>query len=253
MLPAPSNVTGSNTLKHKHLFRKPRVLNQFNTPFHLPHRPDIVAMELSRHTDEPWVAPPDRRRDARSKPILDEQTKLRPVVVQPVQVEQPLADQVVGRSALVFDHYWRAIAVNLECVDASLMPDTNGILRRDQMHVEQGEEMPLHQCLERFLGRLGTFAQFSDGVAAAAHAKEPEGASCAGPADGMGSAGGHKFILGIRILLDKRRAWCRQPYASGPIHRCERADVGRIAATNSFKVESWSDEAGEYLYVRKAQ
>lgn len=32
-----------------------------------------------------------------------------------------------------------------------------------------------------------------------------------------------------------------------------KTSVGRIAASNNFTVESWSDAAGEYLYVCKAQ
>ena len=31
-----------------------------------------------------------------------------------------------------------------------------------------------------------------------------------------------------------------------------KTSVGRIASSNGFKVESWTDAAEEYLYVRKA-
>ncbi len=31
-----------------------------------------------------------------------------------------------------------------------------------------------------------------------------------------------------------------------------KTSVGRVASSNNLKIESWSDEAEEYLYVRKA-
>jgi hypothetical protein len=32
-----------------------------------------------------------------------------------------------------------------------------------------------------------------------------------------------------------------------------KTSVGRLASSNNLKLESWSNEAQEYLYVRKAQ
>ena len=70
------------------------------------------------------------------------------MVIQPVQVEQPLADQIGGHAALILDHHRYAVSIKTERVDASLMPGTNGIFQREEEHAEQDVEMPLHQYLE---------------------------------------------------------------------------------------------------------
>ena len=61
-----------------------------------------------------------------------------------------------------------------------------------------------------------------------------------------------RAILSALSKLKKDEVLRLQP-AEDKSMRGLKTSVGRVASRNSLKVESWTDEDEEYLYVRKAQ
>jgi hypothetical protein len=98
--------------------------------------------------------------------------ELGPVIQEPIQVEEPLVDDVLVEGALVLDDDRAAVLVETEGVDPSAVAATGGVVRGDQVHAEQCLQVALDQGVERALDRHRRAGEFDD--AGGEDAEEPE-------------------------------------------------------------------------------
>lgn len=84
---------------------EPAIADELDTTVNLAYRPQVIAVKRCRNADESRAVPPDRVGQTRSQPIVDQQVELSSVVVEPVKVEQTLANLIYREPALVLDHH----------------------------------------------------------------------------------------------------------------------------------------------------
>jgi hypothetical protein len=115
------------------------------------------------------------------------------MLVQPVEIEQPLANQVRRPRALLFDDHGKAIPVNAEGVDPSVVPMADRMFRCQELDVEQVEQMTFHDALQRSFDRDGACGNLKDGESTAAKTEQTDRASLSCPPAGAEMFGGHIF------------------------------------------------------------
>src|SRR5690606_5713341 len=108
-------------------------------------------------------APLDLARRLLAVAVAHQQLEVAAVIDQPVEVEQPLIDDVLGALALVFDDDGIAVFIDAERIHA---PTVGGDeLGGEETHPEQGFQIALEQGLQATLQRRGRALQLDQGIA----------------------------------------------------------------------------------------
>lgn len=143
---------------------KPPVTNKIDTSIDLLNSVLVVSGEVTRDADQPRRRPVDLGCTVLAELLHGKELELGLVVEQPIEIEQPLVDDVLVRRSLVLDDDRSVVLVDAERVDAAGVRLAGGVLAGEERHAEKRLAVTLDQRLERPLDSEGHAFEFRGGL-----------------------------------------------------------------------------------------
>src|SRR5215211_2445822 len=83
--------------------------------------------------------------------LLNQECEFSFVVQKPIQIIEPLVDDILIESTFVFDDYWTVIFIKSQCIDAAPVRFASFVLGPQEPYAQENFQVFLNKCLQRLL------------------------------------------------------------------------------------------------------
>jgi hypothetical protein len=127
------------------------VADEFDIAWNLLDSILIVLGEIASDTKQSRIAPVNRLLHFGAKALQHQHLEVFAVVHKPIEIEQPLIDDVLIQGALVFQDDRTPVFVNAERIYTAAVHLASAVLGSEKAHAQQRFEMALDEQLECLL------------------------------------------------------------------------------------------------------